>query len=671
MAESTENRAPEEMARRLLRHTWHAFFGRFGRLTATQGVAIGPIRAGRSVVLCAPTASGKTEAVVGPLVDRLIAEGVAGDDVGGLRVLVICPTRALCNDLHRRIVGPLKQCRWRAEVKTGDDPGLDDEDPPEVLVTTPESFDSMLCRRPATLRTVAGIFVDEVHLLDGEPRGDHLRALLERQRRLSGELQICAASATAADAERLAAEFCGPGAEVLTAEESQARELSLELLPAIRVEDAEAVVREIIRREPGAKILVFANSRGEVEYLASSLSDQQVFAHHGSLSRGERLRAEANFLQQKSAICVATMTLELGVDIGDVDRVVLINPPPNVASFTQRVGRSNRRGGVIQATGLYSSPLDEARFLHYLECARAGRLFPEAVPVRPALLPQQALSLMFQNPHEFVTAKALHDRLPADIANLYSRRDCERCLRQMREMGVLHVDSHGRFVPDEPARKDHRYGRIHAHIEASGELEVVDETTGRVIGTAAFKEDTSRLLLGGRHHDVTALRDRQIFVSTTEGEGEAQFLTRVGPRYSFTLAQDLSRFLGQEAFGIEAVPNGEGQYLLRHFLGTLWGRLLAICLREQGHTVKKINAFTLVVKPRRTLAEAPGTEAELFEQAEAGIEKAYKQFFTSLKAGPFLRYVPEELQRRWVVECLRIDEFAATLSRYSFIRMEE
>ncbi len=652
----------EARARDLLQHTWHGFFGRFGRLTATQKVAIGPIRAGEPVVLCAPTASGKTEAVLGPLVDRLIA---ADRDAPGLRILVICPTRALCNDLHRRIANPLKRCRWTSDIKTGDDPSFDDDTPPKVVVTTPESFDSMLCRRPASLQHVAGLFLDELHLLDGTARGDHLRALVERQRRISKDLQVCAASATAADASRLAKEFCGDDARAVAAApgadgaQEGDRALRLDLRQAFTLEDAERVLRDLIDEEPGSKILVFANTRAEVEWLASRLSDRQVFAHHGSLSRGERLRAEKGFLQTRSAICVATMTLELGVDIGDVDRVVLINPPPNVASFTQRVGRSNRRGTTIQATGLVSSPFDEDRFRHYLECATEGRLFPERIPARPSLLPQQALSLLFQNPAGWVSAKALHARLPAEIQGLWTWRDGEACLRQMREMGVLHADAKGRYVADEPARRDFRYGRIHAHIDDSQEVEVIDETTGRVLGTAAVPDEAGALLLAGRRHDVTRIKEQQVFVTGGGDEGDTHFLSRMGPRYSFGLARDLARFLGHERDVLTLTPSSEKEWTLEHYAGTLWGRLLAVVLRDMGVRVKRVTAFTAVVKiGRGGPPERLGSLDALDERARRGIKEGYKKFLKPLQGGPFMRYVPEDLKRRWVMEALRPDEFA-------------
>lgn len=659
----------EERARHLLPHVWHAFFGRFGRLTETQIRSIAPIVAGKSTLLCAPTASGKTEAIIGPLLERLIQEDLHAP---GPRLLVICPTRALCNDLHRRIRRPIEACRWRCELKTGDSPEFDDADPPHVVVTTPESLDSLLSRRPAALRHVGAIFLDELHLLDGSPRGDQLRVLVSRLQSFRKDLQVCGASATAADSRRLASEFAGEEAQVITVEGERDRQLDLEYREAATLPEAAEAVREIMLASPGSKLLIFANSRAEVEWMAAELKDLRAFAHHGSLSRGERLRVESHFLRAPSGLCVATMTLELGVDIGDVDRVVLINPPPNVASFSQRVGRSNRRGGRIQATAIFSSTADKLRFEHMERCIEEGKLFVEAPPFRPSILAQQAVSLLFQNPKGWVNAKALHGRLPKDVQKIWSPSDCEDILKKMREEGYLHADSQGRYVADEEARRDHRYGRIHAHMTSTAEVEVVDATTGRTIGTAAWtaKEESDQvasggLLLGGENRKITRIRDRQIFVETGKNAEEAQFLTRMGPRYSFGLARDLAYFLGHQERELRFEPREMGKWRLHHFFGTLWGQLLAAVLRAQGFTVKKVNAFHAECELRRhKLPLTLGTASQIEAQTQEWLQTSYKFLAGPLEAGPWNRFVPDEFTKRWILEAMRPQEFAEELASF-------
>ncbi len=677
----------EEKARRLLPHIWHGFFGRFGRLTPTQAVAIEPIVAGKSVVLCAPTASGKTEAVMGPLIERLIQgdrekrsgrnkqkSALRSKKTSSLRLLAICPTRALCNDLQRRIHRPISDCGWKSDVKTGDSPSFSDDNPPQVLVTTPESFDSLLSRRPAALRHVDALFLDELHLLDGSARGDQLRALVFRLQSFRPDLQICAASATAADAERLAFEFAGEEAEVVTATGGGRDQLlDAHLQVAVTLEDAEIALRRALKAEPGAKILAFANTRAEVEWLAAKLSDLQAFAHHGSLSRGQRLRSEKGFLRASSGVCVATMTMELGVDIGDVDRVMLINPPPNVASFTQRVGRSNRRGGRIQATCLYSTRFDKDRFEHMIACAEEGRLFPEKVAFRPTIIPQQAISLISQNPDGWVSAKALHARLPTAVRRFWTEGDCAKILALMRSEGYLHADSQGRYVADVEAENDYKYGRIHAHIENSAEVEVIDEATGRKIGTASWTEQdqsggTDGFVLGGKHRDVTRVKDRQIFVKSSDSDKEANFLSRMGPRYSFDLARDLAAHLGHDDRQLRFMATGDRSWRLQHFFGTLWGRMLCALLRSRGFRLKKVGPFFADARlSRGKLPRDLGPAETIEEDLQNWLHDGYKQFVKPLEAGPWRRFVPDEMMRRWVIDCVRPQEFAEEVARFELV----
>jgi ATP-dependent Lhr-like helicase len=689
----------QAQARQLLRHTWHAFFGRFGSLTGAQRAAIGPVAAGESVVLCASTASGKTEALLGPMIERCITTDRTEKRArsGGLRVIVVCPTRALCNDFLRRVRRPVQACNWTIDLKSGDDPSFSVDNPPNLLVTTPESLDSLLSRKAAALKHIDALFLDEVHLLDGTPRGDHLRALVGRIKSFRPDLQVCCASATAADAARLAVEFAQNGAsdeaaKVVKVEGGRDRQIAARLEHVATLEDAARVLVRLARDDPGSKLLVFANTRAEVEWLAATLSGSglagtaglRTFAHHGSLSKSERLRTEKGFLNAKGGVCIATMTLELGIDIGDVDRAVLLNPPPNVASFTQRIGRSNRRGGKIKVNCLFSSGFDRLRFEHMIDCAEAGKLFVEPVAFRPTILPQQAISLMFQNPKGWVSAAALHARLPADVARNFTQADCRAVLDTMHSAGYLHADSHGRFVADEPAKKDYRYGRMHAHIGGDSEIEVVDETTGRTIGTANWsKDDQSRadagdapgLLLGGKQRKVTRVRDGQLFVESGDRNEEPQFVTRMGPRYSFALARDLARFAGMADDELRLVPiepmaSGRSQWRLEHHFGTLWGRLLAAIMRQKSFTLVSVGAFHATARfGRGKFPKRLGTASEIEAAVDDFLSEGYRELRRPLQPGPWQRFVPDDMLRRWVRECVRPAEFAEVLARFRLVEV--
>ena len=160
--------------RHRLPNTWNAFFARFGKLRPIQLAAIPEILKGSNVLITAPTAGGKTEAVAAPLCERLKAERWTG-----LSILLVTPTRALVNDLFHRLEKPCHDIGVALARKTGDHP-LPEHSSEQFVITTPESLESLLTRNRERLARVRAIVMDEVHLLDGTPRGDQLRFILRR-----------------------------------------------------------------------------------------------------------------------------------------------------------------------------------------------------------------------------------------------------------------------------------------------------------------------------------------------------------------------------------------------------------------------------------------------------------------------------------------------------------
>lgn len=661
---STPAGLPDEAAlRALLPRAWHAFFGRFGRLNEIQRRALGPIVAGERVLVGAPTASGKTEAVMAPLAERAL-------DGAGLRLLVVSPTRALVNDLFRRLERPLGALGLKPGRKTADAPAFDPARPPDVLITTPESLDSLLARHPGALRGVGGVFIDEAHLLARSIRGDQLRCLLARLDRVAATpAQRCGASATVPDTAALAVAYLGAGARWITTEQAH-RPISARLVHAPTEAHAVATITAAWP-DQGRKLLVFANSRGQVEGLGAALAAEprlggRVFAHHGSLARGERLRVERAFLDAPAAICVATMTLELGIDIGDIDLVVLVAPPPDVSSLLQRVGRGGRRGAGTRVIGLYGDDFERRRFEHLLSCAAAGRLFDEPVAFRPSVLPQQALSLAFQNPTGWVSARVLHDRLPPDIAAEWTLGDVEAQLAALVDSGELRAIEGGRYVPDEPAKRRFERGKLHSLLQDPKETEVIDAATGRAIGRARFSRAEREKLAGGarlslslagRRRDVHHVRDDKVFVHSREGFEAPRFIAREAPRYSAGLARDLAGFLGFAPDEMRLWQVGD-QYVLYHFLGTIWGHLLAAVLRLEGHKVGSAGAFELISKRPPITPEHP----RLVRAAGEALRASQDRLNRLLGAGPFAGVVPTEQMARWARASVDLDGFVGWLS---------
>jgi ATP-dependent Lhr-like helicase len=321
------------------------------QLRPLQDDAIGPLVAGSHALLVAPTAGGKTEAAVLPVLSRVLEERWTG-----LSVLYLCPLRALLNNLEPRLARYLgfvgrRVALWHGDVGPAGRRRIQ-ADPPDLLLTTPESLEVMLVservehrRLFADLRVVVA---DEVHAFAADDRGWHLLAVLERLRRLAGrELQRIGLSATVGNPEALVEWLAGQadGPRVVIRGEGgfdSAADVSVDHVGSD--ENAATVVAALHR---GEKRLVFCDSRSSAETIAAEVRRRGIdtFVSHSSLSPDERRRTEQAFVESSSCVIVATSTLELGLDIGDLDRVLQVDAPSRVASFLQRLGRTGRRPG--------------------------------------------------------------------------------------------------------------------------------------------------------------------------------------------------------------------------------------------------------------------------------------------------------------------------------------
>lgn len=375
------------------------------RLRPLQEAAIEPLSTGDHALLIAPTAGGKTEAAFFPVLSRMLTE-----DWRGLTVIYLCPLRALLNNLNIRLDGYAQLVGRRVGLWHGDVGDADRRkllaDPPDILLTTPESLESMLVstrvahdRWFANVRTVV---IDEAHSFGGDDRGWHMLAVVERISRLAGrEIQRVALSATVGNPDELLAWLTptctGPRCVVQPPLEPGGDAAQIDLDYVGSLENAAVVISRMHR---GEKRLVFVDSRARAEQLTALLRDRDVdtFVSHGSLGRDERRRAEEAFATGRDAVIVSTPTLELGIDVGDLDRVIQIDAPSTVASFLQRLGRTGRRPDSIRNTLFLATSedalLNSAALL--LEWSR-GNVEPVVAPPFPAhLLAQQLLAIVLQ-----------------------------------------------------------------------------------------------------------------------------------------------------------------------------------------------------------------------------------------------------------------------------------
>lgn len=336
-------------------------------LRPLQEAAVAPVRAGDDCVLLAPTAGGKTEAATFPLLSQMSTAGWSGTSI-----LYVTPLRALLNNLLPRLesytawmgrttalwhgdVGPAERRRILA-------------DRPDILLTTPESIEAMLVSRTVDhsrfFSGVQAVVIDELHSFAGSDRGWHLLAVLERVERVIGrKIQRVGLSATIGNPQSVGEWMQGStggrgpmrvveGSAAVAAPEP---EVTLDYVGSM--ENAATVVSRMHR---GEKRLVFLESRRRAEELAFLLRERgvQTYISHSSLSVDERRRSEQAFAEAQDTVIVATSTLELGIDIGDLDRMIQIDAPRTVSSFLQRLGRTGRRAGGTRNALFLATNLD-------------------------------------------------------------------------------------------------------------------------------------------------------------------------------------------------------------------------------------------------------------------------------------------------------------------------
>jgi ATP-dependent Lhr-like helicase len=329
--------------------------------TPPQSVAIPEIIDGKNVLLIAPTGSGKTEAVLLPILDQLLKIPTRQ----GFSIIYITPLRALNRDLLKRLEFWSKRLGFTVEVRHGDTSQKERRKqsikPPDFLVTTPETLQAILPgkRLRTHLRHVRWVVIDEVHELAGDRRGVQLTVGLERLRKITDhEFQRIGLSATVGNPEQIAGFIAGGRpCEILQVSPPKAAKYFVEF-PHPTDEDHMVAQSLYTTPEAAARLnriwelvedhdssLIFVNSRTNAETLGSKFHQlkRNIAVHHGSLPKEERVRVENDFKSGRTKALVCTSTLELGIDIGNVDLTIQYMSPRQVSSLIQRVGRSGHK----------------------------------------------------------------------------------------------------------------------------------------------------------------------------------------------------------------------------------------------------------------------------------------------------------------------------------------
>ncbi|MER6128688.1 DEAD/DEAH box helicase [Streptomyces sp. NPDC001795] len=511
------------------------------RLRTLQEEAITPLTDGADAVLIAPTAGGKTEAACFPLLSRM-----AQEKWDGTSVLYVCPLKALLNNLLPRLETYTSwlgrtAALWHGDVTQSRRKRILRERP-DMLLTTPESLEAMLVSANVDHRAyfsgLRAIVVDEVHAFAGDDRGWHLLAVLERLERVAGRpVQRVGLSATVGNPEELLTWLQGAKAGRRTAQvvAPHLKEKVQKLPPPGDVQldfvgslaNAATVIAAL---HQGEKRLVFCESRKQVEELGAALRAKGVttFLSHASLSADERRRAEEAFAEARDCVIVSTSTLELGIDVGDLDRVVQIDTPSTVASFLQRLGRTGRRPGSSRNCLFLAT--DDAGLLSaaaLLLLWSRGWVEPVIAPAEPRqIVAQQVLALCLQ---EHRVGDRLWQEWWGGLGPFGP--SAEPIVRHLVEEGYLDRDGELLFIGPEAEK---RFGYRHfmdltAVFTAAPEFTVLSGRTE--IGTTDPVLLTDevvgprRLLLAGRSWQVTYIdwSRRRCFVEPVESGGRARW----------------------------------------------------------------------------------------------------------------------------------------------------
>ena len=471
------------------------------------------IRAGRNTLIAAPTGTGKTLAGFLWAIDSLARRGDGLPDT--TQILYISPLKALGNDVQKNLQGPLDELRAREHgfpelrvlVRSGDTPASQRtamrKKPPHILITTPESLYILLTSDGGRgiLKTVRTVIVDEIHAVAGGKRGAHLALSLERLESLvEGPLQRIGLSATQKPIEEVGRLLVGRDRECAIVDSGHLRDLDL----AVEVPDSplETVCShetwEEIYKKMSALIaqhrttLVFVNTRKLAERVAARLTGvlgaDQVTSHHGSLARDRRLEAEQRLKAGELRALVATASLELGLDIGDVDLVIHVGVPSSIAALIQRVGRAGHALSRTPKGRIFPLTQDElACAAALLHAVRKRELDRTTQPVRPLdILAQQIVAACVPETWEEDALYASYTR--AWPYRELSRPDFDAAVR-------LHASGRNALL-----HRDGVNGRLHATKRAR----ITALTSGGAIpDTADYKvvQQPEEIPVGSVHED--------------------------------------------------------------------------------------------------------------------------------------------------------------------------
>ena len=660
-------------------------------LRAVQDQAGHAILDGKNAVVLAPTAGGKTEASMFPALSMMLDRPTAG--VG---ILYIAPIKALLNNQAERLgqytemVG-LRRFVWHGDQSAAEKRGFVKE-PAELLMTTPESLEVMFISAKVPevrfFEDLRMVVIDEVHALAGSDRGAHLMSIIERLNEISRhDVQRVGLSATVGNPEGILSWVSGSSkreGQVVDPPKPPGRK---ELLITCRG-SLDGLAADAAKMAAGKKSLFFCQSRAMTESVAARMREEgmAVFVHHSSVSVEEREEAEAKFGRGRDVCIVCTSTLELGIDVGDLDRVFQGNATDTVNSFMQRMGRTGRRPGQAANMSFFcESPETVLQATALIELAKEG--WVESVPVShrcwPVLVHQLLAMSIAYGSIEPARAWALLSRVP-DFRGI-SEEEYRALLDHMIRTGFLYEMGSKLTFGDEAERV---YGRrnfmeLYA-VFSSPQLFSVVTRNGKELGSLEqdfvdeLIEEESSFLLGGRAWDVSVIdfsRRRVEVVPAPRGKKPSwggfapQFLSRelCEKMREILKSDERYRYLHESAWEAlkecrrEMAPglhhddcpleSGAGELIWWTFAGGKINRTLKVLFEEVfGWKVSSDN-LKLRLDGEGVLDGGFEEAVAMMERPEFWEELPWEELIASLpdyRLSKFQQVLPLWVQREWV-----------------------
>jgi ATP-dependent Lhr-like helicase len=581
------------------------FSRHFPEATPAQAQAWPAIKAGEHTLIAAPTGSGKTLAAFLAAIDGLVRQGLYGTLTDATQIVYVSPLKALSNDIQKNLEAPIAGIRAALKerglpdveintwVRTGDTPSSERakmaKRPPHILVTTPESFYILLGSESGRkmLETTRWVIVDEIHAMASNKRGAHLSLSLERLAALCGDnLLRIGLSATQKPIDAVKNLLAGTGGaggapkvRIVDTGHQRHRELVIEVpaqpLEAVMSAECWLNVYDQLQQliEAHRTTLVFVNTRRMAERVARALSERlgetAVTAHHGSMAKEHRLAAEQRLKFGQLRALVATASLELGIDIGDVDLVCQLGSPRSLASFLQRVGRSGHAVGATPKGHIFPLSRDEL-----VECSalfdsvRRGELDKLEIPTKPLdVVAQQIVA-------ECAAQDWPEDELFERFTRAFPYRDLTRTefndvlkmlaegftTRRGRRGALIHWDTINKIV------RGRRGARLTAltsggTIPDTADYQVLLEPENHVIGTVNEDFAVESLAgdvfqLGNASYQIIRVERGQVRVEDAHGQPPTiPFWLGEAPGRSDELSDSVSRLRKEIAQRLEARPD--------------------------------------------------------------------------------------------------------------------